>query len=274
MIPGEFDYLRAVSVVHAIGLLTEHGEEAKLMSGGHSLLPLLKLRMARPSVVIDIRLLPELSGVRADGDVLRLGAATPHRLLERDPLVARMAPLLALAAATIGDPQVRSRGTIGGSIAHADPAADLPATLLALDATVTAHGPRGTRRIPISEFFVGIWQTALEADEVLVEIEVPSHQGRPASFQKFRQRSQDWAIVGVAAVGGPEPAMALINMGQTPVRATAAEQALKAGASAREAARLADAGTEPPTDLRGDAAYRRHLARTLTGRALADLGLS
>jgi carbon-monoxide dehydrogenase medium subunit len=261
-------------VEHAIGLMTEHGEEAKLLSGGHSLLPLLKLRMARPSVVIDIRSLPELRGVRAEGDVLRLGAGTPHRVLERDPLVARMAPLLAMAAATIGDPQVRSRGTIGGSIAHADSAADLPAVLLALDATVTARGPNGERQLPIGEFFVGIWQTALDADEVIVEISVPSHAGRPASFQKFRQRSQDWAIVGVAAVGGDEPAVALVNMGQTPVRAAATERALAAGAAVEEAARLADDGTEPPSDLRGDAVYRRHLARTLTRRALADLGLS
>lgn len=274
MIPAEFDYLRALSVEHAVGLMTEHGEEAKLLSGGHSLLPLLKLRMARPSVVIDIRSLPELRGVRADGDVLRLGAGTPHRVLERDPLVARMAPLLAMAAATIGDPQVRGRGTIGGSIAHADSAADLPAVLLALDATVTARGPKGERHLPIGEFFLGIWQTALEADEVIVEISVPSHAGRPASFQKFRQRSQDWAIVGVAAVGGDEPAVALVNMGQTPVRAAATERALAAGASVEEAARLADDGTEPPSDLRGDAVDPRHLARTLTRRALADLGLS
>lgn len=274
MIPGEFDYLRALSVEHAIRLISEHGEEAKLMSGGHSLLPLLKLRMARPSVVIDIRSLPELRGVRAEGGVLRLGAGTPHRVLERDPVVARMAPLLAMAAATIGDPQVRSRGTVGGSIAHADSAADLPAVLLALNATVTARGPNGERHMPISEFFLGIWQTALEADEVIVEISVPSHEGRPASFRKFRQRSQDWAIVGVAAVGGDEPAVALVNMGQTPVRAAATERALVAGAAVEEAARLADDGTEPPSDLRGDAVYRRHLARTLTRRALVDLGLS
>ncbi|HEX3956537.1 MAG TPA: xanthine dehydrogenase family protein subunit M [Trebonia sp.] len=274
MIPGEFDYLRAVSVEHALQLLVDHGEDAKLMAGGHSLLPLLKFRMARPEVVIDIRSLPELRGVAAEGEVLRLGAATTHRLLERDPLVARMAPLLALAARTIGDPQVRSRGTIGGSIAHADPAADLPAVLLALDATVTVRGPDGHRRIRISEFFVGIWQTTLAADEVIVEISVPAAAGRPISFQKFRQRSQDWAIVGVAAVGGDEPAVTLVNMGQTPVRAIATERALAAGATVAEAARLADEGTIPSSDVRGDAAYRRQLARTLTRRALTDLGLS
>jgi carbon-monoxide dehydrogenase medium subunit len=274
LIPGEFDYLRAVSVEHALQLLVDHGEDAKLMAGGHSLLPLLKFRMARPEVVIDIRSLPELRGVAAEGEVLRLGAATTHRLLERDPLVARMAPLLALAARTIGDPQVRSRGTIGGSIAHADPAADLPAVLLALDATVTVRGPDGHRRIRISEFFVGIWQTTLAADEVIVEISVPAAAGRPISFQKFRQRSQDWAIVGVAAVGGDEPAVTLVNMGQTPVRAIATERALAAGATVAEAARLADEGTIPSSDVRGDAAYRRQLARTLTRRALTDLGLS
>jgi aerobic carbon-monoxide dehydrogenase medium subunit len=270
VIPADFDYLRARSVEHAIELLTEHGEDAKLLAGGHSLVPLLRLRMARPAVLVDIRSLPELRGVRADGGMLRLGAGTPHR----DPLVARMAPLLAAAAATIGDPQVRSRGTVGGSIAHADPAADLPAVLLALDATVTARGPRGERQIPVAGFFEGIWQSALAADEVLTEISVPAHGDRPVSFQKFRQRSQDWAIVGVAAVGGDEPALALVNMGQTPVRAAAVEQALATGASADEAARLADEGTEPPTDVRGDATYRRHLARTLARRALAELGLS
>lgn len=274
MIPGEFDYLRAVSVEHALQLLADHGEDAKLMAGGHSLVPLLKFRMARPAVVIDIRSLPELHGVAAEGDVLRLGAATTHRVLERDPLVARMAPLLALAARTIGDPQVRSRGTIGGSIAHADPAADLPAVLLALDATVTARGPAGHRRIPISEFFDGIWQTTLAADEVIVDICMRSTAGRPASFQKFRQRSQDWAIVGVAAVGGDERAVALVNMGQTPVRAAATERALAAGATVAEAARLADEGTMPSSDVRGDEAYRRQLARTLTRRALTDLELS
>jgi aerobic carbon-monoxide dehydrogenase medium subunit len=274
LIPGKFDYLRAVSVEHALQLLVDHGEDAKLMAGGHSLLPLLKFRMARPEVVIDIRSLPELRGVAADGDVLRLGAATTHRVLERDPLVAQMAPLLAQAAATIGDPQVRSRGTIGGSIAHADPAADLPAVLLALDATVTVRGLDGHRRIPISGFFAGIWQTTLAADEVIVEISVPGVAGRPVSFQKFRQRSQDWAIVGVAAVGGDEPAVALVNMGQTPVRAAATEQALAAGATVAEAARLADEGTVPSSDVRGDAAYRRQLARTLTRRALTELGLT
>ena len=181
MIPAEFDFLGATSVEHAIQLLTDHGDEAKLLAGGQSLLPLMKLRLARPVVVIDIRTLPELQGVRDDGGVLRIGSATRHRQLESDPTIARMAPLLAKAAVTIGDPQVRSRGTIGGSIVHADPAADLPATLLALDATVTVRGPNGHRDIHVSDFFVDFWQTALRPDEVLTEIAIPTCEGRPAS---------------------------------------------------------------------------------------------
>lgn len=270
MIPAEFDYLRAASVEHAIQLLTDNGDEAKLLSGGQSLLPLMKLRLARPVVVIDIRTLPELQGVSVDGEVLRIGAATRHRRLQSDPLIARTAPLLAKAAVTIGDPQVRSRGTIGGSLVHADPAADLPATLLALDATLTVRGPNGERHIHVSDFFVDFWQTALQVDEVLIEIAVPTFEGRPASFQKFSQRAQDWAIVGVAAVGGDVPQIALVNMGLVPLRATGVERALADGADLDEAARLADEGTSPTSDLRADSAYRRHLSRVLVRRALAE----
>jgi aerobic carbon-monoxide dehydrogenase medium subunit len=271
VIPADFEYLRATSVDHALQLLADHGDEAKLLCGGHSLLPLMKLRLARPSALIDIRTLPELNGIRADGDMLVLGAATRHRQLELDPIVARMAPLLAKAAATIGDPQVRSRGTIGGSIVHADPAADLPATLLALEAVVTVRGPDGRREIPIAEFFLDFWQTAVQPNEVLTEIAITNSQGRPTSFQKFTQRAQDWAIVGVAAIGGDLPRIALVNMALTPVRALAVEKALSGGADIVEAARHADEGTSPSSDLRADAAYRRHLARTLTHRALAEI---
>lgn len=273
MIPAEFDYLRPTSVEHAIQLLTDNGDDAKLLSGGHSLLPLMKLRLARPSVVIDIRTLPELQGISEDGDVLRIGAGTRHRQLETDPVIARMAPLLAQAAHTIGDPQVRSRGTVGGTIVHADPAADLPATLLALDATVTVRGPDGQRDIHISDFFIDFWQTAVQSNEVVTQVAIPTCQGRPTSFQKFNQRAQDWAIVGVAAVGGDQPRIGLVNMGLVPLRASGVEQALVDGASADEAAQLADEGTSPSSDLRASAAYRRHLARVLMHRALTDLAV-
>ncbi len=271
MIPAEFDYVRASSVAHAIQLLGEHGEDAKLLAGGHSLLPLMKLRLARPSVLIDVRTLPELQGVRRDGEVLSIGAGTCHRVLERDPLVARSAALLSTAAQTIGDPQVRSRGTIGGSLVHADPAADLPAVLLALEAAVLVRGPGGDREIAISEFFLDLWQTAIAADEVLLEIRIPVTDGQPTSFHKFRQRSQDWGIVGVAAVGGERPRLALANMALTPLRAGAVEAALAGGADITEAAALADVGTSPSSDLRATSSYRRQLARVLMRRALVEL---
>ncbi|HVB42843.1 MAG TPA: xanthine dehydrogenase family protein subunit M [Streptosporangiaceae bacterium] len=263
MIPSQFDYLRAGSVEQALGLLTEHGDEAKLLAGGHSLLPLMKLRLAQPAVLVDIRRLPELTALTESGGVLRIGAGVRYRDLEHSDLVRRTAPLLATAAATIGDPQVRARGTVGGSLAHADPAADLPAVMLALDATVVVRGPGGTREIAIKDFFVDLWQTALEPDEIVTEVRVPSTEGRPHAYVKFRQRSQDWAIVGVGVVGGADPRVALVNMAMTPVRATGVEVALADGASAAEAAAQAAEGTSPVSDLNADADYRRHLSRAL-----------
>lgn len=271
MIPSQFDYLRAGSVAEALDLLAEHGDDAKLLAGGHSLLPLMKLRLAQPSVLIDIRALPELTHLELDGSVLRIGAGLRHRDIEKSPLVRRVAPLLAEAASTIGDPQVRSRGTIGGSIAHADPAADLPAVLVALDATVIVRGPQGDRAVAIDSFFVDFWETAITADEVLVEIRIPSAEGRAWNFQKFRQRSQEWAIVGVAALGGPQPRIALVNMGMTPLRARGVEQAMAEGAGAEAAAARADEGTTPSSDLRADADYRRHLSRVLMRRAVTAI---
>ena len=273
MIAAEFDYLKASSVDEALSLLVEHGEDAKLLAGGHSLLPLMKLRFARPAVLVDIRTLPELRGIREDGGRLLISAATRHRELERHPLVNLMAPLLAYAASTIGDPQVRSRGTIGGSIAHADPAADLPAVLLALDAVITVRGPTGRRDIPVDSFFVDFWQTAVQPDEIIELIAIPSAEDRAWSYQKFRQRSQDWAIVGVAALGGSAPRITLINMALTPMRAAGVERALAEGAPAVEAAQLADEETTPSSDLRADVAYRRHLSRTLTRRALEKIAV-
>ena len=270
MIPTRFDYVRASSVDDALTRIAGD-EDAKLLAGGHSLLPIMKLRMATPSTLVDISGLPELGGLRLEGDVLHIGAGVRHRELERSETVRTCVPLLAHAASTVGDPQVRSRGTIGGSVAHADPAADFPAVLLALGATMVLRGPGGERSVPVEEFFVDFWETALRPDEVLTEIQVPTRRGEPWSYQKFRQRAQEWAIVGVAAQGGPETTVALVNMASTPMRASATEQALAAGASPAEAAARADEGTSPTDDLRADSGYRRHLARTLVGRALAEL---
>jgi carbon-monoxide dehydrogenase medium subunit len=222
-------------------------------------------------VLIDIRALPELTRLDAVDGVLHIGAGVRHRDLELSPLVAQLAPLLAKAASTVGDPQVRSRGTIGGSIAHADPAADLPAVLLALDATIVVRGLEGEREIPVLDFFVDFWETALTPHEIVTEIRVPSAEGRPWNFQKFRQRSQEWAIVGIAALGGDASSIALVNMGATPLRAAEVEAALAGGASPADAAELADAGTSPSFDLRADAEYRRHLSKVLMRRALLEM---
>ncbi|MGE5136597.1 MAG: FAD binding domain-containing protein [Gemmatimonadota bacterium] len=268
MIPNQFDYLRAQSVDEALSLLASHGGEAKLLAGGMSLLPLMKLRLASPAAVIDVRGLPELTGLTEADGVLRIGAGVRHRDLERSELVRRAAPLLATAAATIGDAQVRARGTIGGSLAHADPAADLPAVMLALEATLILRGPGGTREVAAGDFFLDLWETALAPGELVTEVRVPSTEGRPHGFIKFRQRSQDWAIVGAAVVGGGEPRVALVNMGMTPLRAGAVEAALAAGAPPAEAAAHADEGTSPVSDLHADAGYRRHLSRVLVRRAL------
>ncbi len=271
MITAEFDYIKATSVDDALLLLSEHQDEAKLLAGGHSLLPLMKLRLARPSVLVDIRSLAELRGIREDEGRLLIGAGTRYRELESQPAIRAGAPLLAYAASTIGDPQVRSRGTIGGSLAHADPAADLPAVLLALDATVMVRGVDGRRDIPINEFFVDFWETALRPSEIIEQVAVPTQAGRPWSYQKFHQRSQDWAIVGVAALGSANPRIALVNMAMTPMRAAGVERALAEGLRGRDAAQCADEGTNPSNDLRADEAYRRHLSRTLMLRALDEI---
>lgn len=275
MIPVAFDYERAATVDEALGLLAEHGDEAKLIAGGHSLLPLMKLRLATPAVLIDIARLADLSYVRVDGDEVAIGALTRHHDLETSDVLAAEVPLLAHAAGQVGDPQVRHRGTIGGSIVHGDPASDLPAVLLALGGTVVVTGPAGERRIPASDFFVGFLETAIGEDELLTEVRVPRVPGVGWSFQKFTQRACDWAIVGVAAVtGGPSapvgPGVALVNMGATPLRAGAVEAALAGGADAAEAAALAAEGTEAPADLHASPDFREHLARVLVRRALED----
>ena len=265
MIPAPFSYIAADSAAAALTLLTEHGDDAKLLAGGHSLLPMMKLRLATPAVLIDIGRLDELAGVSlADGELV-IGATTRHADLAASELVQARAPLLAYAAAQVGDPQIRHRGTIGGSLSHADPAADLPMALVALGGSVELQGPGGTRTVSADDFFEGFFETAMRPDEMLTAVRVPARPGVPWGYQKFVRRSNDWAIVGVAAVGGR---IALASMGPTPLRAIAAEEALKGGASPAEAAELAADGTAPGEDMHADREYRRHLAKVLTRRAL------
>ena len=272
MIPAPFDYQRASSVDEAVGLLAEHGDEAKLLAGGHSLLPLMKLRLAQPAVLVDIGGIGDLSFVSDGPDgTVRIGALTRHHDLAGSDLLRDQVPLLAEVAGQIGDPQVRHRGTIGGSIAHGDPASDLPAALLALRATLVVRGPGGEREIAADDFFTGFLETALAPDEVLTEVRVPAVPGAGWAFEKFNRRAQDWAIVGVAAVltdGATGPGVGLVNMGSLPLRAAGVEEALRSGAAVADAAARADEGTEPPNDLNASPEYRRHLARVLVRRAL------
>jgi len=277
VIPAAFDYHRATSVEEAIGLLREHGDEAKLLAGGHSLLPLMKLRLAAPGLLIDIGRLQELSYIREDGDRIAIGALTRHRDVEISDVLRRHVPLLAHATSKVADPQVRHRGTIGGSIAHGDPASDVPAVCLALRARFTTVGPAGERQIEADDFFQGFLETAIAPDEVLTEISVAKAGGSGWSFQKFNRRAQDWAIVGVAAVAsinGSDPGVALVNMGSTPLRARAVETALVGGATAVEAATHASDGLDPPDDLNASPEYRRHLAFVLVRRALEEAGVA
>ena len=265
MIPAPFDYEVAESTAHALALLTELGEDAKLLAGGHSLLPMMKVRLAQPAVLIDIARLSELSGIRLEGEQVVIGATTRHAEVAESPLLKAEAPILAYAAAQVGDPQIRHRGTIGGSLAHADPSADLPMTLLALGGSVQITGPSGPRVVGADDFFIGPFESALQPDELLTEVRVPRGAGVSWGYQKFVRRANDWAIVGVAAYDGR---VALASMGGTPLRALATEEALKSGASIDEAAALAADGTSPGYDFHADADYRAHLARVLTKRAL------
>jgi carbon-monoxide dehydrogenase medium subunit len=272
VIPAPFAYARPASVEEAIGLLAEHDGDAKALAGGQSLIPLLKLRFAAPALLVDLGGLAvgELRGVRDLGDHLAIGALTPHSELAADAVARRHTPLLAFAASHVGDPQVRHRGTLGGSLAHADPAADLPAVLLAHEATLVARGPRGDRDIPATEFFTGFLETALEPDELLVEVRVPK-LAAGWSFKKLTRRSIDWATVGVAALRGPELArVALIAMAPTSMRAVGVEERLAEGAAPAEAAEAADQGTDPTSDAWASAWYRRRLARVLVRRALEE----
>ena len=269
MIPAAFDYVRAGSAEEAVSLIGQHGDDAKFLAGGHSLLPLMKLRLAQPSVLVDIGRISDLSYIRDAGDHIAIGALTRHMDLETSSVLAEHVPLLAHAAGHVGDPQVRHRGTIGGSIAHSDPASDLPATTLALGATYVAQGPNGTREIAAGDFFQGFLETALAADEMLTEIRVPKMQGAGWNFQKFNRRAQDWAIVGVAAWRrNGDSGVGLVNMGSTPILATSVSNALSQGASVADAAQLAAEDAEPQGDLNASPEYRVHLAKVLVRRAL------
>jgi len=268
MIPAPFDYELASSVDHAVELLGS-GRDAKPLAGGQSLLPLMKLRFARPELLVDVGRLAELVGVRERDGGLAIGALTRHHDVATSDAVRSRCAILADVAAGIGDPQVRHRGTIGGSVAHADPASDLPAALLALEAELVARGPSGERTIPAREFFRGVFESALDPGELVTEVRVPAATG---TYVKFHRRAQDWATVGVAAVrDNGSVRIALTNMGATPLRAAGVEEALASGTDAAAAAERADEGTEPPSDTNGSADYRRQLARVLVRDALAAL---
>ena len=268
MIPATFDYEVAESVEHAVELLGSRAD-AKLLAGGHSLLPLMKLRFARPELLVDIGRLRELSYVREEADSIAIGASTRHHEVERDTVLSRSCGLVAHVAGEIGDPQVRHLGTIGGSVAHGDPASDFPSVLVALDAQLVVRGPEGERTEPAAGFFRSVYETALGPQDVLTEIRVPKLNGQGWAYEKFQRRAQDWAIVGVAAVrSNGAAAVALTNMGPTPVRAKAVEDALAAGADAAAAADRAGEGTSPRSDTNASSDFRRHLAKVLTRRAL------
>jgi carbon-monoxide dehydrogenase medium subunit len=271
MIPAQFDYVRAASPEEAIALLGEHGDDAKLLAGGHSLLPLMKLRLATPTVLVDVGRIADLSYIREQGDEIAVGALARHHEVETSELLHAQVPLLAHTAHQVGDPQVRHRGTLGGTLAHGDPASDLPAAVLALGGTIVVQGPSGRREIAASDFFVGFLETALAPDEMIIEVRVPKLPGASWSFQKFNRRAQDWAIVGVAAVRNGTTGVALVNMGSTPLRAAAVEEALRAGAAPADAAAVAAEGTEPPSDLNASPEFRRHLATVLVRRALEEM---
>ncbi|MBE7189055.1 xanthine dehydrogenase family protein subunit M [Jatrophihabitans endophyticus] len=279
MIPAEFEYVRPASAAEAVSALAEAGEDAKVMAGGQSLIPILRLRLAYPTTVVDVSRVDDMRGVRDDGDAIVIGAMTTHHDVMHDALVGEHAPLIAQATATVADPQVRHRGTFGGALAHADPAGDLGAVALALGCEFVAHGSGGERRIPADEFFVDYLTTALSPDEVLTAVRVPKlGAGWSSHYEKFNRVAQAWSIVAVAALvrrengSIAEARVGLTNMGSTPLRATAVESAL-AGADAgrdaiRAAAQHAAEGTHAPSDLSGKADYREHLARVLTTRAV------
>ena len=275
MIPARFDYDVAEGVEHAVELLGAGGGETKLLAGGQSLIPALKLRIARPAKLADLGRLTDLAYVKDGGIHVAIGAMTRHATVAADALLAEHCPIVSYTAAQIGDPQVRHRGTIGGTLSHGDPASDMPAVVLALGADLVAHGKDGERVIPATEFFTGVFETALQPDEVLVEVRVPKLGASTGwAYAKAHRRAQDWATVGVVALVHRDngnvagASIGLVNMGGTPLRAKAAEDALAGGASVADAAAAVTEGAEPPSDLSGSSEYRAHLARVMARRAL------
>jgi carbon-monoxide dehydrogenase medium subunit len=276
MIPAEFEYTAAESLEGAITALVDGGEDAKLLAGGHSLIPLMKLRLAAPSLLVDLRKVPGLHGIERQNGSWRIGALTPYRKLEFSPELG----IVSQVAATVADPQVRNRGTIGGSLAHGDSASDLPAAMLVTEAEVTLQGPGGQRTVAAADLFLDYLTTSVADDEVLTEIRVPVLEGYGASYQKFNRRSEDWAMVGVCAVvkangsSCEDVRIGLTNMGSTPLRANAVEDALRGQELSPEniakAAELAAEGTRPAGDLNASTEYKQHLVRVLTRRAITD----
>ena len=278
MIPAAFDYKAPTSLDEAVRLLASAGDDAKIIAGGQSLLPVLKLRLAAPELVIDLAKIDSLKGVRDDGDAIVIGAMTPHFEVLGDPLVAEHASLIARCVETVADPQVRHRGTFGGACVHADPAGDIPAPVLALDAEFLIAGPGGQRQVLAKDFFQDLFTTAVGDDEILVEVRVPKYTGWGSAYEKFVRVAQQWAIAGVAAAVRTdgdtiaEARIALTNMGPTPIRARSAEEALvgvavEPDAVAGALSSIAD-GTSPPTDVNGDPEYRRHLVSILGRRGV------
>ncbi|MGZ9887060.1 FAD binding domain-containing protein [Rhodococcus ruber] len=279
MIPSTFDYVAPTTVDEAVAALASAGEDAKIIAGGQSLMPVLRLRLAAPTTLVDLGRVPELRGVREDGGDLVIGAMTTHHDVIHDPLVREHARLLAEATSTVADPQIRHRGTLGGALAHADPAGDLGAPVLALEATLVAAGPSGRRSIPAADFFDDYFTTTLQPEEILVEVRIPKRTGWAARYEKFNRVAHAWSIVAVAATvqtdGGTirQARVALTNMAAVPVRAHAVEQALvgqpATADTIRAAAEQATEGTSPMSDGNADADYRRQLARVLTRRAVS-----
>jgi carbon-monoxide dehydrogenase medium subunit len=278
MIPAQFDYLAPTSVEDALSALVQHGDDAKIIAGGQSLLPVLRMRLNAPEMVIDLGKIESLRGIRDDGDAIVIGAMTPHSVVGSDPLVAEHALLIAKAIEHLADAQVRHRGTFGGALAHADPAGDLGAPALAMGAEFVIAGPGGSRTVAAYDFFVDLFETAIGDDEILTEVRIPKHTGWGAHYEKFVRVAHQWPIVAVAATvradGGTiaEARIGLTNMGSTPLRARSVEDALAGQPATADAVGTAAAGaadgTNPPSDLNGDADYRRHLAGVLTRRAV------
>jgi carbon-monoxide dehydrogenase medium subunit len=274
MIPAEFDYVAPQTLQDAIRALADGGEDAKLLAGGHSLLPLMKLRLATPRLLVDLRKVPGLRGISRENGTWRIGALTTHAELEHSPELG----IVSRAAATIADQQVRNRGTIGGSLAHGDPASDLPAVMLVSEGSVALEGPQGSRSLPASELFQDYMDTAVGADEVLTAVQLPALDGWAFGYQKFNRRSEDWAMVAACAVvkrngdDCEDVRIGLTNMGSVPLRASVAEEALRGQALSPEtiarAAEQAAEGTDPPADLNASSEYKQHLARVMCRRAL------